>query len=263
MSEFLPETTKNYYQQKIDHVYQQIRERLESNQIDYEAYTNTPFAKSMIRFKFDFDLAVENCNIPYEDMINMVIEEGMDSLLYSSIIKIEPKQYRDIYISEHLPDSSASEIKSYLDYAIEYEFENEIDAQLNKIRYLYFGEKHIKYIDKIIDLGNINGYVGNYKGIKFFYIDQLEDIFISNGSFIDLNTMDVKYNEYIIQKWADMFDENVLYEEVADNMKKGVLTLNCYLGDVNIVKLQCHYGDGKTFYRKLKLSRILKNEIDI
>jgi len=261
MSDFLSDSTKEYYKQKIELFYEEIKNKINSNKKDYEAYMNIPFTKSMIKFRFDFDLVHEG--LEQNDLIEMIVDEGLNSLLYSSINKIQPTKYRDIYLTEHLTDSSASEIRTYLDYVVDYKFENSTDAQLNKIRYLYFGEKHIRYIDRIVKLNKIEGFVGEYKGIKLFYIENLENIFLSNSAFIDLNTMDVRYNEYIKEEWSDMYDENVLYEDVVDSFKKGVLTLNCFLANINIIKLCCYFGNGTAFYRKLKLSRILKNEIDI
>ncbi|NPV13294.1 MAG: hypothetical protein HPY57_16155 [Ignavibacteria bacterium] len=179
-------------------------------------------------------------------------------LISSSIQKLKPKQCYNIYLTEHLTKSSAAEIKSYLDYAVNFQFKNHIDKQLNSIKYLYFGEKHIRFISQIVKLNKIDGCCAEYEGIKFFYIDILDDIYLSNASFIDINSMDIRYNEYIKEEFSDLFDVDVLYENVPDLMKKGVLTLNCYLGDVNIIKLKCDFGNSKAFYRKLKLSRIIK-----
>lgn len=261
----LAKSTEKYYQEKINFIYEMIKKKFNSNLTDYEAYMNTPFSKSMIRFKFEYDLEynMDKINISEGELMELAIDDSIPSLLYSTLTKIKPSQYRDIYLTEYLTESSANEIKEYLDYATDYDFADEITKQINCIKYLYFGEKHIRYISKIIEMNNREGYVGKYKDIKFFYIERLEDIYLSNAAFIDLNTIDVRYNEYIKEEFDDIYDENVLYEDVHKFMKKGVITLNCILGDINIAKLVCHFGEGNQFCRKLKLSRILKNQIEI
>ncbi|NPV13296.1 MAG: hypothetical protein HPY57_16165 [Ignavibacteria bacterium] len=59
----LPESTQKYYQTKVNLIYNKIKDKIYSNTKDYEAYMNVPFAKSMIRFKFDFDLEIEQNNV--------------------------------------------------------------------------------------------------------------------------------------------------------------------------------------------------------
>jgi len=268
---YLPESTEKYYQDKILLISEKIKNKINSNIDYYQAFINVPFAKSMIRFKFNFDLSVEENKMMNgftnsfndDDMIDMIVDEGLNALISSTIKKIEPNKSRDIYLADGLIDSSVNEIKYYLDYALNLKFNNDIEKQLNSVKYLYFGVKHIRYILKIINTNKIEGYCGNYKNIKFFYIETIEDIYLSSSSFIDLNTTDIRYNEYIKEEYSDLFDIDVLYENVPNLIKKGVLTLNCYLGDINLIKLNCNFGEGVTFYRKLKLSRILKNEIEI
>lgn len=267
---YIPESTKNYYQDKVNIIYEKIKNKINTNIDDYQAFINVPITKSMVRFKFDFDLAVEEkpmmngfSNGYNNNNIEMVIDESLYILISSTIEKIQPKKSRDIYLTDGLIDSSANEIKYYLDYFSNINFKNQIDKQLNSIKYLYFGEKHIRYVSQIINMKKIEGYCGNYKDIKFFYIEPIEHIYLTNAAFLDLNTIDVRYNEYIKEEYSNMFDVDALYEEIPDIMKKGVLTLNCYLGDINIFKLDCHFGEGIIFNRKLKLSRILKNKIDI
>ena len=80
---------------------------------------------------------------------------------------------------------------------------------------------------------------------------------MSTAPVVDLNTVDIKYNEYIKEEY-DNYPIDSLYEEISAEFKRGVITLNCYLGDIKMLKVNTIFGNGKAFMRKLKLTRILK-----
>lgn len=247
-------STKIYYDNKAKMIHDNIKNKINFNINDYECFINTPYTKSMIRLKFEFDLN--------EDYTDMIIEESLLNLILSSFNNLQIKSENQIYLSEYLNKSSEKEITDYLDYYNNISYLNDIDKQLNSIKYLYFGEKHIRYLSNFIDINNIKGYCGNYKNIKLFYVEYIDDIFLSNAAIIDLNTIDVKYNEYILKDYFDKYNE-MLYENIPNNFKKGVITLNCSLGDIDIIKLKCEFGKDLFLHRKLKLSKILKSNINI
>lgn len=265
----MKESTKNYYDEKANHIHEMFLEKVQDNIQSFEAFTNIPFAKSMIRVKFEYDLEYKTIKgdesiITEDDIIDMTIDDGLESLIYSAITKMKINKNRDIYLTHHLPQTSSDQIKDFLDFVSNIKFGDKITQQLDSIKYLYFGEKHITFMPWILgkDIVIEDGYVGKYKDIKFFYISEINDIYMSNSAFVDLNTINIKYNEYILEEFDGIFTDEG-YETIPNNMKRGVMTLNCFLGDPKLLRLNCEFGNGMGFTRKLKLMRILKNEIDI
>jgi len=255
------ESTNEYYENKADFIFGKLHKKITDNHTDFEGFINTPFSKSMLRVKFEYDL--ESKGFTEEDIIELTIEQGLSSIIYSGLIKTEITKERQSYLSNQIP-SSAHEIKDYLDYIASYNYKDIISEQMESIKYLYFGEKFITFIPYILDDFELkDGYVGTYKGIKFFYIEMLEDIYMTNHSYIDLNTTLIKYNEYIREEYDDLFTDEIIFEKVPNKMKRGVMTLNCIMGDVKMLKIKCHFGLGKMFMRKVKLQRILKNDFEI
>lgn len=268
----MKDSTKKYYEEKAGKITQIYAQKISDNYEDYEGFINIPFAKSMIRLKFDVDLGDNTKSMSEEDVFNMVVDESLNSLIYSGVEKQIPNKENYIYLSNQMPVSSARCIMEFLDSALKIEQENKIQQEVDKIRYMYIGEKHLQFIpymikkemfgEYMIKKEMFGGYVGEYKGIKIFYIDKIENIYITSAPFIDLTTIDVRYNEYIKKQYDKLYNSNSKYEEIENKQKNAVVTLNCNLGDVKIYKLNTIYG-GKAYMRKLKLQKILKNEIDI
>lgn len=262
-------TTKEYYEKKSEHIQDIFSKKVQDNIDNYEAFVNIPVTKSMIRLKYEYDLEYKtakdvNSSISEEDIIDMTIDEAMNSLVYSSLIKTNVDKEKDVFVSTQMPKSSSSQIRDIIDYVATIKYKDAVHKHYNGVKYLFFGEKHIPFIPNLINTKDINdGYVGKYRGIKFFYMQYIEDIYMSNMPFIDLNTINVKYNEYILEKFDNIFGPEALIEEVPANMKRGVMTINCSLGVVKLIKLHTVFGQGKIFSRILKIERILKNEIGI
>jgi len=251
------ETTKEYYSEKAEYITNKLTNKIKNDIENFEGFLNIPFTKNMIRVKYEYDL--ENTGVTEDDVIDMTIDESIESLIYSAITKIEPFKINNIYLTNQLSLSSSIEIKEYLDYVIEHKQDDMKNYKLESIKYLYFGDNCIPFMKHLIeDLDIHNGCIGEYKGIKFFYIEKLEHIYMSNYSYIDLNTIDIRYNEYVKEDFSNIFGPDDLYENIPNYMKRGVITLNCMLGDVKLLKLNTIFGNGKMFYRKLKLQRITK-----
>ena len=268
----LPESTKNYYAEKASKITQIYAKKLSDNFDDYEGFINVPFTKSMIRLKFDVDLDYKTSygrktSMTEEDVFEMMVDESLSSLIYSGIEKQKPNRELDIFLTNQMPKTSTDNVIEFLDSALKKQNINKMQQEIDKIRFMYIGDVHIPLIPHIleqIDTLDWNGYIGEYEGIKIFYVEQLTDIYITSAPYIDLTTIDVRYNEYIKKKYDKLYNpEKCYYEEIERKQKNAVITLNCNLGDVKILKLRTIYGTGKTFMRKLKLQRILKNEIDI
>jgi len=268
----LPESTKKYYAEKAGKITQIYAKKLSDDYENYEGFINVPFTKSMIRLKFDVDLDYKTIygspsSMSEEDIFDMMVEESLSSLIYSGLEKQKPNRELDIFLTNQMPKTSADNVIEFLDSALKKQNVNKLQQDIDQIRYMYIGDIHIKLIPHMLE--NIetlewNGYLGEYEGIKIFYVDQLTDIYITSAPYIDLTTIDVRYNEYIKKKYDKLYNpEKCYYEEIERKQKNAVITLNCNLGDVKILKLRTIYGTGKTFMRKLKLQRILKNEIDI
>jgi len=250
------EEEKSYYEKKEDKIFEIFTRKVQENVDEYEPFLNVPFTKSMIRVRYEYD-ALEQ-KISEEDLIEMTIDEAIESLIYSSLVKSTPIIEKDIFLSNNLVKSSYNEIKGMIDYIVGLNIKitqdqpkQLIDA-LSSFKYLFYGEKHYRILNNF-----------KYKDINLVYVENLEDIYLSNSSVIDLNSIDVKYTEYMKEDFDGLDDGLDSLEFIPEVMKKSVMTLNCVLGDVNIVKFKCLFGENRQFYRKLKLQKILKNEIDI
>ena len=261
----IPKSTQKYYAEKAGKITQIFAEKIGKNYEDYEGFINIPFTKSMIRLKFDVDLHYKTNkgnktkSMSDEDIFEMVVDESLLRLICSGIEKQIPNKELDIFLTNQIIKSSAFNVIEFLDSALKNSRQEEVD----KIRFMYVGEKCCQIIPEIVGSKNFdNFFLGEYKGIKIFYIEQLEDIYITSAPFIDLTSIDVRYNEYIKEEF-DMYNNNKRYERVKNELKNAIITLNCNLGDIKIIKLKTIYGNGNAFMRKLKLQRILKNEIDI
>ncbi len=268
----LQDSTKDYYAEKAGKITQIYDKKLSDNFDDYEGFINVPFTKSMIRLKFDVDLDYKTSygrktSMTEEDVFEMMVDESLSSLIYSGIEKQKPNRELDIFLTNQMPKTSADNVIEFLDSALKKQNVNKMQQEIDKIRFMYIGDVHIPLIPHLleqIDTLDWNGYIGEYEGIRIFYVEQLTDIYITSAPYIDLTTIDVKYNEYLKKRYDTLYDpETCLYEEIENNQKNAVITLNCTLGDVKIFKLRTIYGNGKCFMRKIKLQRILKNEIDI
>jgi len=266
----LPKSTKDYYAEKAGKITQTYAKTLADDYENYEGFINIPFAKSMIRLKFNVNLDYKTAwgnpttSMSDEDVFDMLVEESLHSLIYSGIIKSEINKTRDIYLTNQMPKSSAENIKEFLNTALRRENKNPYQQEIDKIRYMYIGDIHIRLMPHIIGVQENSTYQGEYEGIKIYLIPNLEDIYITSAPFIDLTTIDVRYNEYVKEKYDKKWNpDKEKMEEIKKEDKSAVVTLNCNLGDVKIFKLKTIYGNGKAYMRKLKLQRILKNEIDI
>ena len=244
----IPETTQSYYDKKSEIIKELFLNKVKENIDSYEPFIRVGVTKSMIRVKYEHDLENKGVNY-FEDIIDMVVEESLESLIYSSIVKSKISKEVDMYLSNQMRKSSIDEIREYLDYVSNFKFINDTIKQIDSIKYLYYGDPHNTFIHQIRD---------EFKNIKMFYIENLEDIYMSNSPVIDLNTVEIKYNEYIKKEYDDLYPVDTLYEEINPEFKRGVITLNCYLGDIQMLKVNTIFGNGKVFMRKLKLSRILK-----
>ena len=251
----IPETTKNYYELRSDVIKDLFINKVQENIDNYEPFIRVGVTKSMIRVKYEHDL--ENENVNYGDIIDMIIDESIESIIYSSIIKSPITKEVNMFLTNQMPKSSASEITEYLDYVGNFQYMNDVIKQMDSIKYLYFGQKHIPFITYITNSKSFEGCVAEYKGIRMFYVEKLEDIYMSTAPVVDLNTVDIKYNEYIKEEY-DNYPIDSLYEEISAEFKRGVITLNCYLGDIKMLKVNTIFGNCKAFMIKIKLTRILK-----
>ena len=69
-----------------------------------------------------------------------------------------------------------------------------------------------------------------------------------------METVDIRYNECLREFFFKKY-ENDDYENVPSFAKTLIATINCMLGEVDIVKLKC-IRNGKQFIRKEKFKRI-------
>jgi len=257
------ESTKEYYERKSEKISDLFDKKIKDNEENYQGFVNTPFSKNMIRLKFEYRNE-DVYNITDDDVLDVLVEESLDSLIYSSFTNqdIEKDLELELLLNDQDKSGSTINIKDYLDYVIDFKHDNYIDETINKIKNMYIGDKIIPFLPYLLD--DVNGqniYLGDYRSIKLFYIRNLEDVYLTSDSFIDLNTIDVRYNEYILEDYHTDYNEDSKYEEIEDYKKMGVLTLNCSLGDVKIIKLKAIFNQANQYLRKKKLERILKKNI--
>jgi len=217
--DMIPETTKEYYEKKSEHITDKFTKQVQDNIEIYDGFVNTPFEKSMIRLKYEYDLE-QQIEISEDEVIDILIDESLSKIIYSSITKSEIEE-EDIYLLKDLDKD--------IDRILQIKVKDEIE----KIKYLFIGKAHLSLFS---DLDGNNQ--GKYKGLDIFYIEDVEDIYLSNESFIDLNTLDVKYNEYVKKEFYGLYSGKDLYEDIPNKMKRGVITINCILGLVKIYKIE-------------------------
>lgn len=100
-----------------------------------------------------------------------------------------------------------------------------IEKQLKSIKYLFFGLNEYDNIAKILGDNLISSedfmfYVGEYNDIKFYLIPSLTNIYLSNLPIVDFNLMKILYEE-----------------EIKENINMAVVTINCMLGEFEMIKL--------------------------
>jgi len=116
------ESTKNYYEKKSEHITEMFMKNIQDKIEEYEGFINTPFSKNMIRVKFEYDLTydfqqnINNNTYSEDDIIELVIEESLDSLIFSSLTnkKITSDKEVEILLNTQDKKTSANNIKEYL-----------------------------------------------------------------------------------------------------------------------------------------------------
>jgi hypothetical protein len=255
----LPKSTKKYYQEKSTKIVQFIFDEVSGK--NYEGFMNIPASSKMLRLKYDVDLNLYNykknkITLSEDKIFKAISDEILSNLLYSSLIRSDIVSTTEEVVSLMFQESSSKEILNKIHEFINIKEQNRYIRDLNKIRFMYIGSNHYPFIFNIIGVGKEDVYLGEYKGIKIYLVEGLDDIFFSNAPVIDLKTIDIRYNEYIKEEHFNKYEKE-LYENIDNEYKKSVVTANCVLGDVNVYKLKTTFND-KQYMRKIKLQRLLK-----
>lgn len=263
----LSESTKKYYAEKSNRISQIIDKKLIDD--NYNGFINVPISKNMIQLKYDVGLTIDG-HITNDEEFEMIVDEAIYNLIYSSCIKQTINEEISVFLCNQMVGDSAENLTNFIDESINLNTNKSIE-DINKIRYMYVGEPHLKLIDHILTKKTpTNNYLGNYKNkkhdtIQIYYVDQLTDIYLTSGPYVDLSKIDVKYNEYFKYNRLNP-STDFLFETIDDSQKNALITLKCLLGDVRIIKLNtifdCSYFSLQWSRRK-KLQRILKNDINI
>lgn len=170
--------------------------------VDFEPFVNILTSKQILDLKYHYE---SNRVDVIPDLINMSFE----SLIKSAILN----KYKEIEYTDNILDNINDDLI------------DPIEKQLKSIKYLFFGLNDYDNIekilgDKLILSEDFMFYVGEYNDIKFYLIPSLSDIYLSNLPIVDFNLMKILYEE-----------------EIKENISMAVVTINCMLGEFEIIKL--------------------------
>ncbi|MCK9417075.1 hypothetical protein M0Q97_10505 [Candidatus Dojkabacteria bacterium] len=170
--------------------------------VDFEPFVNILTSKQILDLKYHYE---SNRVDVIPDLINMSFE----SLIKSAILN----KYKEIEYTDNILDNINDDLI------------DPIEKQLKSIKYLFFGLNNYDNIekilgDKLILSEDFMFYVGEYNDIKFYLIPSLSDIYLSNLPIVDFNLMKILYEE-----------------EIKENISMAVVTINCMLGEFEIIKL--------------------------
>lgn len=248
MSEYLEmsEETQKRYDQKNKYLYEYLEEVKKDN-ISYEPLLNIPIAKNIIKIRFKY-------NLDDEEDINEtgILESAIVTLFQESLKAIEKKSVYEFIMSSYY-DESSKELKKLIEKNLSIDYGNYLDNQLKQYKYLIVSDNHLPYL-KFIENKNTDGmYFGEYKGIKIYVLEELENMYFMNNPIVDLNNLNISYH--------DTLDSEIENEEVFDS-HKGIITLNSIMGDIDVIEIECKDGTNakNKFQRYLKLKRLIKNE---
>jgi hypothetical protein len=256
------ENNKNYYNKIATQITQKFNNKISQNYDYYNGFLNSPITKNLIRLKYDIDLN----SLPSTKLFDILVDKSLSTLIFSSIKKQKLNDEIEIHLNDQYENISVNKIINILNIISNKQYSNISQQELNEIRYMYIGGPHFRIISKLLNIKNtINDYLGEFNGIKIYYINNLTDIYISNAPYIDLSTIDIKYNEYIKEQYKNSYNlQTCVFENVENFMKNATITLNCELSDIRIIKLKTVFDDDKNYIRYMKIKNILKkNEIHI
>lgn len=170
--------------------------------VDFEPFVNILTSKQILDLKYHYE---SNRIDMIPDLINMAFE----SLIKSAILN----RYKEIEYTDNILDNINDDLI------------DPIEKQLKSIKYLFFGLNEYDNIAKILGGNLISSedfmfYVGEYNDIKFYLIPSLTNIYLSNLPIVDFNLMKILYEE-----------------EIKENINMAVVTINCMLGEFEMIKL--------------------------
>lgn len=170
--------------------------------VDFEPFVNILTSKQILDLKYHYE---SNRIEVIPDLITMAFE----SLIKSAILN----KYKEIEYKDNILDNINDDLI------------DPIEKQLKSFKYLFFGLNDYDNIteilgDKLILSEDFMFYVGEYNDIKFYLIPSLSDIYLSNLPIVDFNLMKILYEE-----------------EIKENINMAVVTINCMLGEYEIIKL--------------------------
>jgi len=249
----MTEETKKYYEEKLQVISTIFNKKIYEKEDDYEPFFNTPYSSSMIQLTHEYELSIPNLE-PIV-ILEHLVDTTLNTLVTTSIQKITPTIELDLNLSKHRTSTSAIILKEQINNYIDIKYDSPIQKELESYKYLFFGDNNLSVITKLLDAyppSMCEMFFGLYRNIKLYFIPNLEHIYMSNNPILSLNTIQLHYNE------CSKYDgSNTNMESLPNFEKKGIISSNCLLGDITLLKIKCNYTNGTAFLRKLKLDRIL------
>ena len=207
----LPEKVKKRYMKKTAFIYDTITNIAKKNIKSFEPFLNVAITKNILNYRISFK---------YDDTkLPLAIEDSLSLLINKCLNTVE---------SEKIKIGTFDNLSNVIDKCVDVKFDNDIDQQYYSYKYLFIGdgfESDIDFVDKDSD-GLF--YYGEYKNIKVYYIQDLENVYLTSGPILNFNNLSVTYN--------DTLDLDISNLDTFDYHKM-IVNYNCVLGDVKLIEI--------------------------